>query len=471
MNKRKQVAKYMTFDALAAALSWSLFYTYRKLYIEKGVFDQFENIRLDSNFWIALLVIPAFWLTFYFVSGFYNDIFRRSRLIDLGHTFFATLAGVVVIFFTLMLDDAITNYKNYYSSFFTLLSLQFFFTLIPRMIFTTRTIHKIHTRKIGFNTVIIGSNERAMKLYEEMNTGNRASGNIFVGFVGLCNQNGHLLSDKLPYLGGIEVLPKIIDDKNIEEIIIAIETSEHNKIQEILGTLDFRNVTVKAIPDMFDILAGTVKTSTIYTSPLVKISNGIMPAWQENLKRVIDLVGSVFAITIFLPFFPLVCIGIKTSSKGPILYAQKRVGRYGKEFNIYKFRSMVTNAEENGPALSSDNDCRITKFGQFMRRTHIDEIPQFVNVIIGDMSLVGPRPERQYYINEIRKIVPHYIQLQRIRPGITSWGQVKYGYASNIDQMLERIPYDIIYLKNISLYLDFKILIYTVMNVFQAKGK
>jgi exopolysaccharide biosynthesis polyprenyl glycosylphosphotransferase len=460
----------MFFDALAAAGAWSLFYIYRKLYIEKGVFDHFSSIKLDSNFWIALVVIPAFWLMFYYVSGFYNDIFRRSRLIDLGHTFFASLVGAVIIFFTLMLDDVIINYKNYYNSFFTLLLLHFVLTIIPRLILSSHTIHKIHTRQIGFNTVIIGSNERAMKLYNEMNTGT-PSGHIFIGFVSLGNQNGHILDNQLQCLGGIEELPKIIDENNIEEIIIAIETSEHNKIQEILGTLDFRSVTVKAIPDMFDILAGTVKTSTIYTSPLVKISNGIMPAWQENLKRVIDVVGSVFALAIFIPFSPIICIGIKTSSKGPILYAQKRVGRYGKEFSIYKFRSMVTNAEENGPALSSDNDSRITKFGQFMRRTHIDEIPQFFNVIIGDMSLVGPRPERQYYINEIRKIVPHYIQLQRIRPGITSWGQVKYGYASTVDQMVERIPYDIIYLKNISLYLDFKILIYTVLNVFQAKGK
>jgi len=471
MNKRKQVATYMFFDALAAALAWSLFYVFRKLYIEKGVFQHIENIRLDSNFWTALFVIPSFWLALYFVLGFYNDIFRRSRLIDLGHTFFTSLAGVVIIFFTLMLDDAIVNYKNYYESFFALLSLQFFFTLIPRLFLSTHTIHKIHTRQIGFNTLIIGSNERALKLYNEMNTGNMASGNIVVGFISLDNQNGNLLNDKLPCLGGVKELPKIIDENSIEEIIIAIETSEHNKIQEILGTLDFRNVTVKAIPDMFDILAGTVKTSTIYTSPLVKISNGIMPAWQENMKRLIDVVGSIFAFTIFIPFFPIVYFGIKSSSKGPILYKQKRVGRYGKEFTIYKFRSMVTNAEENGPALSSDNDSRITKFGQFMRRTHIDEIPQFFNVIIGDMSLVGPRPERQYYINEIRKAAPHYIQLQRIRPGITSWGQVKYGYASDVEQMLERVPYDIIYLKNISLYLDFKILIYTILNVFQAKGK
>ena len=171
---------------------------------------------------------------------------------------------------------------------------------------------------------------------------------------------------------------------------------------------------------MFDILAGTVKMSTIYSSPLVKISNGLMPAWQENLKRVIDVVGSTLALIIFLPFFPFVYLGIRSSSKGPIMYSQKRVGRYGKEFTIYKFRSMMVDAEKGGPALSSENDPRITKFGLFMRRTHIDEIPQFYNVLKGDMSLVGPRPERLHFINEIKKITPHYIQLQRIRPGITS---------------------------------------------------
>ena len=471
MNKRKQALRYMVSDALAAAIAWSLFYIFRKVYLENGIFQEIGKIQLDTNFWAALLVIPALWLAFYYITGFYKDIYRRSRLIDLGQTVFTTIIGVTIIFFTLLLDDTISTYKNYYHSYFTLLGLHFILTFIPRLILSTRTIHKVHNRKIGFNTMVIGSNEQAVRLYKEMTSGNRTTGNIFNGFVKVNNKKELLLEEYLPLLGTIKDVPRLIDENHIEEIILAIETSEHSKIQEILSTLDYRNVTVKAIPDMFDILAGTVKMSTIYTSPLVKISNGIMPAWQENLKRIIDIVFSIIALIVFLPFSPFIIIGVKSSSPGPLFYSQKRVGKYGKEFSIYKFRSMVIDAEPNGPALSSTNDPRITKFGQFLRRTHLDEIPQFYNVVRGDMSLVGPRPERKYYIDEIRKVAPHYIQLQRIRPGITSWGQVKYGYASNLEQMIERIPYDIIYLKNISLYLDFKILIYTVLNVFSAKGK
>jgi len=471
MNKPWQVAKYLSFDILAAAISWVVFFIYRKAIIEPQRFGIDIPIEFSNRFYLGLIFIPVFWITIYYITGFYKNIFRRSRLIELGQTFTTSLAGVVVIFFTLILDDFIQSYKNYYQLFFTLFLLHFVLTYFFRLIITTHTIHKIHQRKIGFNTLIIGSNEKALNIFNDMNSQKYPAGNLFVGFVGLENNNDALLSNYLPKLGKFSELTDIIKKHEIEEVIIAIETIEHQRLSEILTVIENRQVTIWGIPDLYDFLSGMVKTNTIYGSPLIKISNGLMPGWQENTKRLLDVFLSLIASTILLPVFIALALIIKTTSRGPILYKQERVGRFGKPFCIYKLRSMFAGAENGTPALSSENDERITKIGKFMRKTHLDEIPQFYNVIIGDMSLVGPRPERQYYIDQIVKKAPHYTHLHKLRPGITSWGQVRYGYASDIDEMLERLPYDMMYLKNISLYIDFKIMIYTIMVSIKGRGK
>lgn len=222
---------------------------------------------------------------------------------------------------------------------------------------------------------------------------------------------------------------------------------------------------------MYDILTGMVKMSSIIGTPLIQISHDLMPAWEENMKRIIDILTALFALIILSPLYLFLTLGVKFSSRGPVLYSHERIGRYGKPFTIYKFRSMVNDAESNGPALSSHNDGRITSFGLFMRKMRLDELPQFYNVLIGDMSLVGPRPERQYFIDQIIKKAPHFNHLQKVRPGITSWGQVKFGYASNVEEMIERLKYDILYIENMSLLVDLKILIYTIKTVLNASGK
>lgn len=471
MNKNWQVAKYLIFDVLAAAISWTAFFVYRKAVIEPQRFGIDIPIEFTNRYYLGLLFIPLFWITFYYITGFYRKIFHRSRLIELGQTFFTSVTGVIFIFFALILDDFIHSYKNYYQLFFTLLILHFSLTYFFRLILTTRTIHRIHKRKIGFNTLLIGSNENAVKIYNEMNSQVRPAGNKFVGFVGIENNNDALLSNYLPKLGKTSELTEIIKNNKIEEVIIALETKEHERLSEILTIIENLQVTIWGIPDLYDFLSGMVKTNTIYGSPLIKISNGLMPAWQENTKRLLDVIFSLIASVIFLPVFIGLAIAIKVTSRGPVLYKQERIGRYGKPFYIYKLRSMVIDAENGTPALSAENDERITSVGRFIRKTHLDEIPQFYNVIIGDMSLVGPRPERQYFIEQITQRAPHYTHLHKLRPGITSWGQVKYGYASNVDEMLERLPYDMMYLKNISLYIDFKILIYTIMVSFKGNGK
>lgn len=471
MNRNWQVAKYLIFDFLAAAISWTAFFIYRKAVIEPQRFGIDIPIEFTSRYYLGLLLIPVFWITIYYISGFYKNIFRRSRLLELGQTFLTSLIGVIIIFFALILDDFIHSYKNYYQLFFTLLLLHFSFTYFFRLILTTRTIHRIHKRKIGFNTLIIGSNEKAVKIYKEMMSQIRPAGNLFVGYIGIDNNKDELLGKYLQKLDSIENLTETIEKHQIEEVIIALETREHKRLSEILTIVENRQVTVWGIPDLYDFLSGTVKVNTIYSSPLIKISNGLMPGWQENTKRLLDVIFSMIATILFLPVFIILAIIIKSTSKGPILYKQERIGRFGKPFHIYKLRSMVHGAENGTPELSSESDERITNIGRFLRKTHLDEIPQFYNVIKGEMSLVGPRPERKYYIDRIIKKAPHYTHLHKLRPGITSWGQVKYGYASNVKEMLERLPYDMMYLKNISLYIDFKILIYTLMVSFRGNGK
>lgn len=471
MNRKIHILKYLIADYLSASLVWVLFYVIRKIYIESIKFGYKIPIEMGKMFFLGLAFIPLLWLLFYYVTGYYKRIYRKSRLTELWQTFVVSLIGVTVLFFVLILDDEVLSYKTYYFSYFTLLGLQFFLTYIPRVILTTKTNNKIHSRKIGFNTLIIGSNEKAISMYQEFEAQKDSSGNKFVGFINIYDRSDYPLKDFLPHIGSLDDVKAVLKEYQIEEVIIALETSEHDAIGKILNKLDGKNLIIKVIPDMYDILTGQVKMSTIYGTPLIQISHDIMPALQENLKRVIDVLASMIALILLSPLYAFLAIGVKMSSKGPIFYSHERIGMYEKPFTIYKFRSMYTDAEKCGPALSSKNDPRITKFGLFMRKARLDELPQFYNVLIGDMSLVGPRPERQYFIDQIVQRAPHYVYLLKVRPGITSWGQVKYGYAENVDQMIERLKYDILYIENMSLYVDFKIMIYTIKIILERSGK
>ena len=470
MNRKLQVIKYLFFDILAAGTTWFLFYIFRKIYIESVKFGYKIPVEFGLKFYLGLLFIPVFWIILYYSTGYYKKIYRKSRLKELGQTLFITIIGVIIIFFSLILDDTIITYKNYYLSFIVLFSLHFFLTYIPRLILTTRTIYRIHNRIIGYNTLLIGSNEKALQLYDDLVSQHKSAGNKFVGFINVHNKPQYLLNKHLKHLGNLNNLKEIIYTHKIEEVIIAIESFEHDEIGKIINKLEETNIVIKVIPDMYDILTGKVKMSSIFGAPLIQISHDLMPAWQENLKRIIDIVVSVLSLLLLSPIYIISIIGVKISSKGPVFYSHERIGIYGKPFTIYKFRSMYNDAEKSGPALSSENDRRITPFGHIMRKLHIDELPQFYNVLTGDMSLVGPRPERQFFIEQIIKIAPHYVHLHKVKPGITSWGQVKFGYAENIDEMIARLKYDIIYIENMSLYVDFKILIYTIITILKVAG-
>ncbi len=470
MKKTPQLLKYLISDYLAAILSWSCFYIFRKAYIEPLKFGYKIPISFDERFYLGLLIIPVFWLILYYSSGYYRHVYRKSRLSELWHTILICVFGVIVLFFALILDDTIQSYSNYYLSFLALFSFHFTLTYIPRLIITTHTTHKIHNRIIGFNTIIIGSNQHAVDTYLEIESQTRSSGNKIIGFVNVNDKPRYLLGKHIPHLGTLDELKDVIESHNVEEVIIAIDSSEHDKIGRIINKLIDSNVVIKAIPSMYDILTGKVRMNTIFGTPLIQISHQLMPAWQENLKHFMDIVISLFALVFLSPLCIFLIVGIKLTSKGPVFYSHERIGRYGKPFTLYKFRSMYVGAEKNGPELSSKSDDRVTKFGRFMRKHRLDEIPNFYNVLKGEMSLVGPRPERKYFKDRIINKAPHYVHLLKVRPGITSWGQVKFGYAENVDQMIKRLKYDLIYIDNMSLYVDFKIIIYTLITIIRGRG-
>ncbi|TFH38626.1 MAG: sugar transferase [Bacteroidia bacterium] len=470
MKERRLKLLYITSDILFSVVAWSLFFFFRKLAIEKKIFGEELIISADRNMYVGMILIPLFWFLIYFIVGSYNQPLRKSRLKELGETFLVTLGGTMFLFFALILDDQIIEYTNYYLSFLVLFVLQFFLCYIPRFLLTTRTVHMVQSGRVGFNTIIIGGNGRAIDIYNKISMQRRSTGNIFIGYIPVNNDRESGLEDHLPALGSLDDLSSIIVGHRIKEIIIAIEYSETKILGNIINMIGYSNVVVKSISGTHDILFGRVKMSTIFGTPLAVLNESPIQAWQYNLKVLVDYASSAFALILTIPLSLALAVAIRAESRGPVIFKQLRVGKNGKYFYIYKFRSMHNGAEDGVPRLSSDDDSRVTPIGRYMRKHRLDEIPNFINVLKGEMSIVGPRPERPYYIDQIVKRAPEYNHLLRIKPGITSWGQVKYGYASDVDQMINRLEYDLLYLENMSLYVDLKIIIYTIITVLKGRG-
>ena len=465
MKKKYFWFVYFLFDFLTAIVSWFLFNYFRKIYIEKYHFEITFKLIVTS------FSITVFWLTLYSIYGNYKKVYKKYRIREISQTISQSFTGCIFIFFLLLLDDKINTYQDYYRLFIVLLVTHTTLTLFPRIVLTSNIVKKIHQKKIGFNTLIIGSSQKAKDTFLEITNLKKGTGHFFIGYVSTNDAKDQLFQSGLKNHGNYNGISKIIKEYSVEQVIIATEPSEHQKINSIINDLANYNVEIKVIADMYNILTGSVKMNSIFGALLITVSPEIMPSWQKILKRIMDVSISGFAIIILSPIFLILSILIKMDSRGTILFQQERIGIHNRRFKILKFRSMYIDSEKNGPQLSSENDSRITRIGRFMRKTRLDETPQFYNVIKGEMSLVGPRPERQFFIDQIIAKAPHYKHISKVKPGITSWGQVKYGYAENIDEMIARLKFDLLYVENMSLTLDIKILFYTIIIILKGSGK
>ncbi|MBI1807858.1 MAG: sugar transferase [Ignavibacteria bacterium] len=464
MQNHREKIVLICLDIFTLNLAWSMYFWIR---VRSGWFSH----SLEPDFWAPMLAVCVFWMLVFFLFGLYRSWYAQSRFDEFAAISKSATFGVLVLFFAIFVDD-----RGVGTPLESRLLILIYWTLMVVCVGGGRFLQHTFQRRllqagIGLrNTLIVGWSAKARELYDSIKL-YPALGYKIVCFVPVATEPLRESYKDVPIVDSIRELPAIIDRYDVKDVLIALDSTEHDKLLSVIASCNSHEISLKIIPDLYDIISGQARTNQIYGFPLIEIMPQLMQPWERAVKRTIDIVVSFMILFIGFPLWLLVGLLIKLESQGPVFYTQERVGKEEKHFRIIKFRSMHAEAErDSGPVWAERKDPRVTRVGKILRMSRIDEVPQFINVLDGNMSLVGPRPERPFFVDQLSKEIPLYKRRLKVRPGVTGWAQVKHKYDESVEDVRKKVQYDLWYIENMTLRLDFKILLNTIVVVLTGRG-
>ncbi|BBM69802.1 sugar transferase [Rhodothermus marinus] len=477
MSRRIELIALLAIDALMFSLAYAL------LYLARFEWQWFGQPKLyPMMFWLPMLLMTAYWVLLFAFSGMYRERYAESRFDELVSLFKVVTVGVLILVFAIFIDTLEPSSSReaiffYWASVYGLVS-------VGRL--GVRTVQKaLLVRGYGVHkALIVGWSDKVEQLYDEVarypEAGLKIVGAIRLARPGeqpeVSGGEGDGAAVAVAQVGTsaytIEALPRLIDELGVQDVLIALDGRDHDALLEVLRLCDGKPVKLKLVPDFYTLIGGMARTEHMYGLPLIEVLPEPMPAWEQSMKRVMDVTVSLLVLVLGMPLWLAIGLLIRLTSPGPAIYKQQRVGQHGRIFTLYKFRTMYVDAETHtGPVWATKDDPRVTPIGRWLRRWRLDEVPQFWNVLKGDMSLVGPRPERPYFVEKLSREIPLYNRRHRVKPGITGWAQVRWKYDNSLDDVRQKVKFDLFYIENMSLRMDLKILFRTIYTMLAGKGQ